>query len=337
VVDDQAVNIQALYQAFSADHQVLMATGGEQALKLAAGQQPDLILLDVVMPGLDGHEVCRRLKADGATRDIPVIFVTAHTDEGRDAGAGAGRGGLHQQADQPEGGARARQDPPDAEGAGRPAAPVGVHGRPDRGAQPVRPRASHSQASSRPARSARAGAARRSARAGAAAPPRRQRAAAVHVAVLARHHVGQFAAVVGHAQRSPRALAPARAAPFVADGGAAIARRRAALAQVVAQAGPAHRQRRPSRAASAVQHQHQVHAGVDLGVVLGPLRHAPQAVHLGQQPRQRAAVAQHLEHAAGARLHQAARQLLPHALGHQRVHLAVGHHARSSACVSGAT
>ena len=81
VVDDQPVNIQALYQAFSADHQVLMATSGEQALKLAATQQPDLVLLDVVMPGMDGHEVCQRLKADEATRDIPVIFVTAHNDE----------------------------------------------------------------------------------------------------------------------------------------------------------------------------------------------------------------------------------------------------------------
>lgn len=80
VVDDQVVNIQALYQAFSADHQVLMATSGEQALKVAATQQPDLVLLDVVMPGMDGHEVCRRLKADEATRDIPVIFVTAHDD-----------------------------------------------------------------------------------------------------------------------------------------------------------------------------------------------------------------------------------------------------------------
>lgn len=81
VVDDQVINIQALYQAFSADHQVLMATGGEQALALCASKQPDLVLLDVVMPGMDGHEVCRRLKADPATRDIPVIFVTAHSDE----------------------------------------------------------------------------------------------------------------------------------------------------------------------------------------------------------------------------------------------------------------
>ena len=92
VVDDQPANIQALYQAFSADHQVLMATSGAQALEVCLAQAPDLVLLDVVMPGMDGFEVCQRLKADSATRDIPVIFVTAHHDEaaetrGLDAGA----------------------------------------------------------------------------------------------------------------------------------------------------------------------------------------------------------------------------------------------------------
>jgi diguanylate cyclase (GGDEF)-like protein len=81
VVDDQPANIQALYQVFAADHQILMATGGEQALALCATQRPDLVLLDVVMPGIDGYEVCRRLQADSATRDIPVIFVTAQNDE----------------------------------------------------------------------------------------------------------------------------------------------------------------------------------------------------------------------------------------------------------------
>ena len=81
VVDDQPINIQALYQAFATDHQVLMATSGAQALALCAARQPDLVLLDVVMPGMDGHEVCRRMKADEALRDIPVIFVTAHSDE----------------------------------------------------------------------------------------------------------------------------------------------------------------------------------------------------------------------------------------------------------------
>jgi two-component system, sensor histidine kinase and response regulator len=80
VVDDQAVNIQVLYQALSADYQVFMATGGAQALATCRRQPPDLMLLDVVMPDLDGHEVCRRLKADPATRDIPIIFVTAHSD-----------------------------------------------------------------------------------------------------------------------------------------------------------------------------------------------------------------------------------------------------------------
>jgi diguanylate cyclase (GGDEF)-like protein len=59
---------------------------------MCTGKQPDLVLLDVEMPGMDGYEVCRRLKADAATRDIPVIFVTAHSDEdaetrGLDAGA----------------------------------------------------------------------------------------------------------------------------------------------------------------------------------------------------------------------------------------------------------
>ena len=85
VVDDQPVNIQAIYQCFAADHQVLMATNGAQALALCASRQPDLVLLDVVMPGMDGHEVCRQLKRDPATRDIPVIFVTAHNDEAAEA------------------------------------------------------------------------------------------------------------------------------------------------------------------------------------------------------------------------------------------------------------
>ncbi len=80
VVDDQPVNVQALYQVFAADHQVFMATSGEQALNVCRNKLPDVVLLDVVMPGMDGHAVCRALKADALTRDIPVIFVTAHTD-----------------------------------------------------------------------------------------------------------------------------------------------------------------------------------------------------------------------------------------------------------------
>ena len=92
IVDDQPINIQVLYQLFSKDHQVFMATNGKQALALCASQQPDLVLLDVVMPDMDGYEVCALLKADPLTREIPVIFVTANTDEaseehGLDVGA----------------------------------------------------------------------------------------------------------------------------------------------------------------------------------------------------------------------------------------------------------
>jgi diguanylate cyclase (GGDEF)-like protein len=80
VVDDQPINIQVMYRCFAGDYQVFMATNGEQALALCKSNPPDLILLDVVMPGLDGFEVCKQLKADETTHHIPVIFVTSHTD-----------------------------------------------------------------------------------------------------------------------------------------------------------------------------------------------------------------------------------------------------------------
>ena len=80
VVDDQPINIQALYRIFGPDHRVLMATSGAKALTICKDDPPDLVLLDVVMPEMDGHEVCARLKSDEATRNIPVIFVTSRTD-----------------------------------------------------------------------------------------------------------------------------------------------------------------------------------------------------------------------------------------------------------------
>jgi signal transduction histidine kinase len=80
LVDDQPSNIQVLHQIFKADYEVYMATSGEQALAFCANQLPDLILLDVIMPGIDGHQVCTELKADARTRDIPVIFVTGHSN-----------------------------------------------------------------------------------------------------------------------------------------------------------------------------------------------------------------------------------------------------------------
>jgi diguanylate cyclase (GGDEF)-like protein len=80
VVDDQPINIQVMHQIFGADYQVFMATNGEQALSICQSNPPDLVLLDVVMPGVDGFEVCTQLKNNPATRNIPVIFVTAHSD-----------------------------------------------------------------------------------------------------------------------------------------------------------------------------------------------------------------------------------------------------------------
>ncbi|MEI9987137.1 MAG: response regulator [Aliidongia sp.] len=71
---------------------VLFATSGGDALASARSQEPDLILLDVMMPDMDGYEVCRALKADPATRDVPVIFVTGladSTDETRGLEVGA--------------------------------------------------------------------------------------------------------------------------------------------------------------------------------------------------------------------------------------------------------
>jgi putative two-component system response regulator len=83
IVDDERVNIDILVDLLKPRYRTLVATGGEQALRRAGGQPaPDIVLLDVMMPGMDGYEVCRRLKADAGTRDIPVIFVTALSEVG---------------------------------------------------------------------------------------------------------------------------------------------------------------------------------------------------------------------------------------------------------------
>ncbi len=80
IVDDQPLNIRLFHEIFHSDHEVFFATSGEDALEFCKTNAPDLILLDVVMPGLNGYEVCRRLKQDERTRDIPVIFVTAQSE-----------------------------------------------------------------------------------------------------------------------------------------------------------------------------------------------------------------------------------------------------------------
>src|SRR6516164_3971205 len=78
IVDDTPSNISVLMEILRGDYRVLAATNGAQALKIARGDPPpDLILLDVMMPEMSGHEVCQRLKAESSTRKIPVIFVTA--------------------------------------------------------------------------------------------------------------------------------------------------------------------------------------------------------------------------------------------------------------------
>ncbi len=84
VVDDTHENIDVLCGILGADYTIKIANNGALALKIAAAQPPDLILLDVMMPGMDGYEVCRQLKGNEATRHIPVIFITARgevTDE----------------------------------------------------------------------------------------------------------------------------------------------------------------------------------------------------------------------------------------------------------------
>lgn len=85
VVDDTPDNLELLAQTLKDEYRVRVATNGEKALQIACSSEPpDLILLDILMPGMSGLEVCRRLKANPDRRDIPVIFVTgmnADTDE----------------------------------------------------------------------------------------------------------------------------------------------------------------------------------------------------------------------------------------------------------------
>lgn len=81
IVDDVPENLSLLHDALDeAGYSVLVATHGEAALRLARQHPPDVILLDAVMPGMDGFEVARRLKADPATQPIPIVFMTGLTD-----------------------------------------------------------------------------------------------------------------------------------------------------------------------------------------------------------------------------------------------------------------
>ena len=81
VVDDTADNLALMNRLLNDRYRVKLANSGQKALKIAQSETPpDLVLLDVMMPGMDGYEVCRRLKAEPKTRDIPVIFLTAKAE-----------------------------------------------------------------------------------------------------------------------------------------------------------------------------------------------------------------------------------------------------------------
>lgn len=93
VVDDEPLNIKMLSQALSPWYRIKAATSGADAIKVAASDDPpDLILLDIAMPGMDGYEVCDQLKSLHSTKNIPIIFITARSsneDEARGLERGA--------------------------------------------------------------------------------------------------------------------------------------------------------------------------------------------------------------------------------------------------------
>src|SRR5690625_7991865 len=80
LVDDEPTNLHVLRHTLQDEYHLLFAKEGKTATKLAAEKQPDLILLDVMMPELDGYEVCSRLKNDASTRRILVLLITALTE-----------------------------------------------------------------------------------------------------------------------------------------------------------------------------------------------------------------------------------------------------------------
>jgi adenylate cyclase len=80
VVDDTPANLSLLTSLLKEQYRIKVASNGIKALELAAAAPPDMVLLDIMMPEMDGYEVCRRLKASEATRQVPVIFLTAKTE-----------------------------------------------------------------------------------------------------------------------------------------------------------------------------------------------------------------------------------------------------------------
>jgi len=85
IVDDEPTNIQALFTLLKDSYQIKVANNGIKACEIAQQMQPDLILLDVIMPGIDGYVTCKALKNDPLTAHIPIIFVTANEGEAQEA------------------------------------------------------------------------------------------------------------------------------------------------------------------------------------------------------------------------------------------------------------
>ena len=78
VVDDTAANVRLLEAVLGPEgYEVIAAASGPEALEAIAAREPDVVLLDVLMPGMDGHEVCRRIRAEPATHALPVLMITA--------------------------------------------------------------------------------------------------------------------------------------------------------------------------------------------------------------------------------------------------------------------
>ena len=81
VVDDTQMNVEILLALLGKEYDIAVATSGEAALEITKNQQPDLILLDVVMPKMNGFEVCKRIKQDRKLSDIPIVFLSALDEE----------------------------------------------------------------------------------------------------------------------------------------------------------------------------------------------------------------------------------------------------------------
>src|SRR5512139_4234439 len=80
IVDDVKANVDVLVQALREDHKLSVALDGESALRSVEKSPPDIVLLDIVMPGIDGYEVCRRLREAEATRELPIMFLSSLED-----------------------------------------------------------------------------------------------------------------------------------------------------------------------------------------------------------------------------------------------------------------